>query len=173
MKAAAEASGAELNYDCSVEEVFFEGGAQIKSFKVIKPLLSCDAVISVGKLKTHEMMTFTGAAKNLFGIVPGLTKTEYHYRMSSPEDFANMLVDIAEFARPVLSVIDAVWGMEGEGPALRRSEEDRGAHRRGQSVRSRSRGPAAGWGWRRKASPSSKRPWRGALRRPGWRARGF
>jgi uncharacterized protein (DUF362 family)/Pyruvate/2-oxoacid:ferredoxin oxidoreductase delta subunit len=116
MKMAAEISGAELNEDCSVEEVFFSEGKQLNSFKVIRPVLECDAVISAAKLKTHEMMVFSGAAKNLFGIIPGLTKTEYHYRMPGPDEFANMLVDIAAFAKPVLSVIDAIWGMEGEGP---------------------------------------------------------
>lgn len=114
-KAAFEA-GAQLNYDCCVQDVFFPEGKQLNAFKVIKPVLDCDAVITAAKLKTHEMMVYSGAAKNLFGIVPGLTKTEYHYRMRGPDEFANMLVDIAEYTKPVLSVIDAVWGMEGEGP---------------------------------------------------------
>jgi uncharacterized protein (DUF362 family)/Pyruvate/2-oxoacid:ferredoxin oxidoreductase delta subunit len=116
MTEAAIASGAELNYDCSVHDVYFPEGEILKELKVIKPLMDCDAVITVGKLKTHEMMAFTGAAKNLFGVVPGLTKTEYHYRMPGQNDFANMLVDVVEYAKPVLSVIDAVWGMEGDGP---------------------------------------------------------
>jgi uncharacterized protein (DUF362 family)/Pyruvate/2-oxoacid:ferredoxin oxidoreductase delta subunit len=116
MRRAAEEAGAFLNYDCGVEEVFFPEGRQLNSFRVIRPVLECDAVITAAKLKTHEMMAYSGATKNLFGIIPGLTKTEYHYRMSGPEEFANMLVDIAEYAKPVLSVIDAIWSMEGEGP---------------------------------------------------------
>ncbi len=116
MRLAAEISGAELNYDCGVEEVFFAEGRQLNSFRVIRPLRECDAVISAAKLKTHEMMAFTGAAKNLFGVIPGITKAEYHYRIPGQDDFANMLADIAHYVQPALSVIDAVWGMEGDGP---------------------------------------------------------
>jgi len=46
-----------------------------------------------------------------------MSKTECHFRFPKKEDFVQMLVDIAVFVRPALSVIDAVWAMEGEGPA--------------------------------------------------------
>ncbi len=114
---AAKNHGFEVNYDTDSEEVFFENGKQVKVLKVISPVLACDAVISVAKLKTHELMGYTGAVKNLFGVIPGVTKAEYHFRLPEQEAFANMLVDIAEYVKPCLSVIDAVWGMEGDGPS--------------------------------------------------------
>jgi ferredoxin len=75
-----------------------------------------DKVISVSKLKAHRMVVFTGAVKNLFGVVPGLLKAEYHLNMPKKEDFADALIDICLEAKPVLSFMDGIIGMEGEGP---------------------------------------------------------
>jgi ferredoxin len=62
-------------------------------------------------------MVYTGAVKNLFGVIPGLTKAEYHFKMHNAENFAQHLVDICTYINPVFSVIDAIDGMEGDGPA--------------------------------------------------------
>ena len=62
------------------------------------------------------MMGMTCAVKNMYGIVPGSVKSEYHYRYSNPMDFARMIVDL-NLARPAqLHIVDAVVGMEGNGP---------------------------------------------------------
>jgi len=113
----AEQEGITLNYDVSTKDVFYEDAAVLKKFTVVKAIYEADAVITIGKLKTHGMTAFTGAVKNLFGCIPGLTKAEYHYRMPKLVDFSNMLVDIAAFINPVFSIVDAVYGMEGDGPS--------------------------------------------------------
>jgi ferredoxin len=59
---------------------------------------------------------YTGAVKVMFGAIPGVLKAEYHYKMPNLKDFTNMLVDICTLTKPVLSIIDGVVGMEGEGP---------------------------------------------------------
>lgn len=110
-------TGATLNDNFQVSEAHIKHGRSVKNLRIIKSILDADTVISAAKLKTHTMMTYTGAVKNLFGVVPGLSKAECHFRLPDSQDFAAMLVDIAEFIRPSLSVIDAVWGMEGEGPS--------------------------------------------------------
>jgi len=74
-------------------------------------------VIPLSKLKTHGMMTFTGAVKILFGVIPGLLKAEYHLKMFKVTDFADLLVDIAAWVNPALSIMDGVIGMEGDGPS--------------------------------------------------------
>ena len=78
--------------------------------------LDCDAVINFCKLKSHGMMGLSAAAKNLFGSIPGTMKPEYHYRFPKPADFADMLVDLDEFWKPRLHIVDAVVAMEGNGP---------------------------------------------------------
>ena len=116
MLQAAEESGAELSYNTGTREVACPAGKMLKNLTLTAMSGEADKVISVCKLKTHSMMTYTGAMKNLFGTVPGTVKAEYHVRMPKMEDFANALIDICEAVKPVLSFMDAVIGMEGNGP---------------------------------------------------------
>jgi uncharacterized Fe-S center protein len=87
-----------------------------KRLTLIKPMMDCDKIITLSKLKTHGMAMYTGAVKIMFGAIPGVLKAEYHYKMPDLKDFTNMLVDICTLTKPVLSIIDGVVGMEGEGP---------------------------------------------------------
>lgn len=116
MTQAAQESGAELSYNTDTAEITCPAGKMLKNLTVTAMSREADKVISVCKLKTHSMMTYTGAAKNLFGTIPGTVKAEYHVRMPKMEDFADALIDICEAAKPVLSFMDAVMGMEGNGP---------------------------------------------------------
>ncbi len=68
------------------------------------------------KAKTHILTLITGSAKNLFGLVPGLEKPLFHSRFHDPALFAGMIVDLNEMVKPRLHIIDAVTGMEGDGP---------------------------------------------------------
>ncbi len=110
-------TGCELNYDTSVIEVVNKAAIIQNNMPIIKIANDVDFVVSAAKLKTHTMMTYTGAVKNLFGVIPGRTKIDYHLRMNSVDNFAALLVDICEYVGPVFSVIDGVEGMEGDGPA--------------------------------------------------------
>jgi uncharacterized protein (DUF362 family)/NAD-dependent dihydropyrimidine dehydrogenase PreA subunit len=112
-----EQTGAKLNFDTSMVEVSCENGKVSKKLTVIKPVTEADFIINVPKLKTHGMMVFTGAIKNLFGLIPGTLKAEYHLRLSNYNDFSNLLVDICERFRPDLTIMDAIEGMEGPGPS--------------------------------------------------------
>lgn len=113
---AIEGTNAVLNYDTSFSEVAFEEGHTIKNFPIIQPILDADVIISLPKLKTHAMTSYTGAVKNLFGVIPGTYKAEYHFRLNDRAPFCSMLVDLCECVKPTLSIMDGVWGMEGNGP---------------------------------------------------------
>lgn len=76
-----------------------------------------DAIVNLPRFKTHSFMGLTGAVKNLFGFVPGLVKAQCHLRFTRREDFAAMLVDLAEYVKPALTVLDAVVAMDREGPS--------------------------------------------------------
>lgn len=115
--AVAERTGAALNWDTSYEEVSHPEGFLVKRLEVIKPVLEADVVISVPKLKTHVLTTFTGATKVLFGVVPGIAKAVFHARMRNVTNFALMLLDIISLVKPALVLMDAVVGMEGDGPS--------------------------------------------------------
>ena len=116
--AACEAVGAELNRNIGVSEAAFPEARVLKSFSYTAWLDTCDAIIDFCKLKSHGMMGMSAAAKNLFGVIPGTMKPEYHFRFPNMSDFAHMLVDINDyFADKVkLCLVDAVEGMEGNGP---------------------------------------------------------
>ncbi len=92
-------------------------GLLMKHIDTIDVLNDVDHVISVSKLKTHGMTKFTGAVKNMYGTIPGLKKAEYHYTLPDIKDFSNMLVDVCLNAKPTLSFMDGIVGMEGAGPS--------------------------------------------------------
>lgn len=114
----AEAGLVELNYDTSSAEVHFDDGRVAKKFNVITPVVEADAVVNLCKLKTHAFTVLTGAVKNLFGVLPGFDKPGYHARMRTADHFADMLLDVALFVKPVLNVMEAVVAMEGNGPGV-------------------------------------------------------
>jgi uncharacterized protein (DUF362 family)/Pyruvate/2-oxoacid:ferredoxin oxidoreductase delta subunit len=92
-------------------------GRIFKSFILSKQVLQADVLISLPKLKTHGLTLFTGGVKNNFGCVTGLNKAKMHLRAQDPETFSQMLVDLLGIVRPELTVMDAVVGMEGNGPS--------------------------------------------------------
>jgi ferredoxin len=80
-------------------------------------VLDADVVINIAKLKTHNLTLYTGAIKNMFGAVPSFDKSKYHFKAHRPHHFAESIVDIYEITKPQLNIMDAVYGMEGKGPA--------------------------------------------------------
>lgn len=110
-------TGAKLNYDISVEKVSRHTGAPVSAAELLAPAIRADVLINLPKLKTHGLTTMTCAVKNMFGLIPGLTKIEYHMRTPKLDDFCGALVGIAELAAPELTIVDAIEAMEGEGPS--------------------------------------------------------
>ena len=108
--------GAKLNQNFESITANFPEAVAAKQFPYTAYLKEADAVINFCKLKSHGMMGMSAATKNLFGIIPGTIKPEFHYRYPSYEDFANMLIDLNEFIKPKLCIVDAIVGMEGNGP---------------------------------------------------------
>lgn len=116
MLEAAEQTGADINLDVSSGPVSYPEGLLTKRFDVIKPVLEADAVFNLCKMKTHLFTGMTGAVKNIFGVIPGLSKSGYHAKLHDARRFAGMLLDLAAFVSPRLSIMDAVLAMEGNGP---------------------------------------------------------
>ncbi|MGM0445765.1 MAG: DUF362 domain-containing protein [Bacillota bacterium] len=113
----AEKKNVKLNYDTSYSNISFKEGFLVKSFQVATFIKEADLIINMPKLKTHSFMRYTGAVKNLFGVIPGIIKAEYHLRMPEAENFALMLVDLARLISPQVNIMDAVYGMHGAGPS--------------------------------------------------------
>lgn len=116
LTAACGAAGVGLSEDTTFQAVSYPEGKLIKRFEVITPILEADGVVNLCKLKTHMFMHMTGAVKNSFGAIPGRAKPGYHATLHDTMRFADMLLDLSNFVAPRLSIMDAVVGMEGEGP---------------------------------------------------------
>jgi uncharacterized protein (DUF362 family)/Pyruvate/2-oxoacid:ferredoxin oxidoreductase delta subunit len=117
----------DVTKNCGAEWVDFTKGAMEitcpegkvqKSFNVSKVLQDVDLIINLPKLKNHQLMYYTGAMKNLFGLVPSIKKSSFHVRYPSRESFASMIVDLnTAVKKPVYALMDAVVAMEGPGPS--------------------------------------------------------
>jgi NAD-dependent dihydropyrimidine dehydrogenase PreA subunit len=88
-----------------------------RTYFVAQPVMQCDAVLNLPKLKTHNLTILTGAVKNMFGILPGFQKTDLHRKFPKPLGFSAALVDVFSLAPPRLTIMDAVIAMEGNGPS--------------------------------------------------------
>ena len=123
MVEAADKGGAKLNYDTSSVSVSIPNGKLVKRFDIIKPILEADVVINLPKFKTHEFTYLTAGVKNLFGILPGKTKAGYHATLKNTKNFSEMLIDLFSYVNPCLTVVDAIVGMDGDGPTSGRPRD--------------------------------------------------
>jgi uncharacterized protein (DUF362 family) len=72
-------------------------------------------IVSVPKMKTHHWAGVSLSLKNLFGIVPGTRygwpKNILHFNGITPS-----ILGLYQTVRPMVSVVDGIVGMEGDGP---------------------------------------------------------
>ncbi len=88
-----------------------------RNLEIASQALDAAVVINLPKLKTHTQMLMTLGVKNLFGTIVAQRKTEWHYMTGLNRDtFAALLLHIYQAVRPAVTIIDGIWGMEGEGP---------------------------------------------------------
>lgn len=79
--------------------------------------LEADKIINLPKFKTHQQLTATFAVKNMFGCVTGKQKTVWHFvKGKDEESFCRFLIEIYRYLNPALTIIDAVYAMDGPGP---------------------------------------------------------
>jgi uncharacterized protein (DUF362 family) len=80
-------------------------------------LHEADLVVSMPKLKTHHWAGITCSMKNFFGVVPGAVygwpKNLLHIRGIDAS-----ILDLVATVRPALTIVDAIVGMEGDGPIM-------------------------------------------------------
>ncbi|MDA3923133.1 MAG: DUF362 domain-containing protein [Kiritimatiellae bacterium] len=124
LKAVWEKTG--LEQVCREEEVnlisFEQAGTEIihkdgYEIAIAKPALETDLIISLPKVKSHSLTVLTAAVKNLYGVIPGYTKTTLHRNHPKVNDFGILVKTIHDCLPPVWSIADGVIGMEGQGPA--------------------------------------------------------
>lgn len=117
--------------DCGAEYVQFEelppkvvdlDGSALKSIGLARQIFGMK-LINVPKLKTHAQAMMTGAIKNLaFGCIPGAGKSRLHSVGNTPQKFGRVIVDVYSAVRESvdLNLMDAIVGMDGNGPTMGR-----------------------------------------------------
>jgi len=80
-------------------------------------LLAADFVVSMPKLKTHHWAGLTASMKNLFGTVPGAVYG-WPKNLLHVQGIEQSIIDLTATIRPHLTVVDAIVGMEGDGPIM-------------------------------------------------------
>lgn len=106
-----------ISFEGSERKEIIDNNAKIlKKFILAKEPFMVDLIINVPKLKTHVLTKFTGAVKNMFGCVPGGGKSEKHALAPNEDLFCNLLLDIYRNVKPHLNIMDAIIGLEGDGP---------------------------------------------------------
>jgi uncharacterized protein (DUF362 family)/NAD-dependent dihydropyrimidine dehydrogenase PreA subunit len=80
-------------------------------------VLEADVIISLPKFKTHGLTVITGAMKNSYGFLPGAQKAKLHQAAGSPARFHEVVAEVFRLRVPDFFLVDAVVGMEGNGPA--------------------------------------------------------
>jgi uncharacterized protein (DUF362 family)/NAD-dependent dihydropyrimidine dehydrogenase PreA subunit len=118
-----EEEGIEVDLEQTLMAISNESGRRYKHFEIMKSVADTDFIFNLPKFKTHGLTYITGAQKNLFGLIPGLAKTQWHLKANVREIFCEFLVDYFEavsslFREPkcILHLMDAITGMEGNGP---------------------------------------------------------
>ena len=72
---------------------------QDRRFHIARGALEAGAIVNLPRLKTHALTVITGALKNIFGVVPGGLKAEFHLSHPDVETFSRMIVDLNGLVR--------------------------------------------------------------------------
>jgi uncharacterized protein (DUF362 family)/Pyruvate/2-oxoacid:ferredoxin oxidoreductase delta subunit len=95
-------------------------GEPFGQIDIARSAVEADVVINLAKLKTHTQMLLTLGVKNLFGCIVGFKKPEWHLRSGVDRNmFARLLVQIYQSIQPVVTLVDGILALEGQGPGRR------------------------------------------------------
>ncbi|MBU4076457.1 MAG: DUF362 domain-containing protein [Euryarchaeota archaeon] len=89
-KAASDAGAKLVNFESTGTYPVKVNGKILKTINIAKPVIDCDVLISMPKLKTHQLAP-------------------------SEESLSHAVVDVYSAIKPALAVMDGIVGMEGEG----------------------------------------------------------
>lgn len=103
-----------LNRPMRVENA---SGRVFRHFTLDRKAVEADVILNVPKLKAHCQLYVTFAIKNMFGCVCGKRKAWWHFKAGTFDNyFARMLCEVYALLNPALTIMDAIVGMEGQGP---------------------------------------------------------
>lgn len=106
----------DLDYDdprpMPVADGWFPGISQLWLPRHVR---EAQLIVSVPKLKTHHWAGVSLSLKNLFGIMPG-TRYGWPKNILHVNGITASILGLYQTVRPMVSVVDGIVGMEGDGP---------------------------------------------------------
>ncbi len=102
-----------IDFTKNSSEKRLPSGVKIKIASIVDEV---DLIISLPKLKNHELVYFTGAIKNTMGLIPAFSKARQHALHQNRLSFSSFLVDLNKTVMPHFFIMDGIMGMEGPGP---------------------------------------------------------
>lgn len=85
-------------------------GRARSSYELPRTVFEAEVLVNLGKIKTHNLSTITGALKGNFGMLPG-DKSQYHPQLS------DVIADLASILpAQQFCLLDGNPGMVGDGP---------------------------------------------------------
>jgi len=79
-------------------------------------ILNADYLVTIPKMKTHVLTSYTGAIKLMYGSIIKSQRKMFH-QYDDMRDFSGILVDIYSIKQPMLVVLDGIVSMDGPGPS--------------------------------------------------------
>jgi uncharacterized protein (DUF362 family) len=105
----------DLNLDDVARRKLVRPASKLAELYMPHTVLGCDLLISLPKMKTHHWAGATLSMKNLFGTVPGgvygWPKNILHWA-----GIHECIADLQQFVPNSFAIVDAIDGMEGNGP---------------------------------------------------------
>ncbi len=118
-----ESEGIETADPGITRTLHYDGARKFKHLDISEGYFDADIIVNLPKFKTHGITYITGAAKLLFGAIPGVEKSKMHLRAQTPEEFSEFILDLYGAMtygfsppKPIIHIMDAVCAQEGEGP---------------------------------------------------------
>ncbi len=105
----------DLNHDDLAEVPVAGGYTGVRTMSLPRAVLRADVIVSLPKMKTHHWAGLSLSMKNLFGLIPG-SRYGWPKNMLHVAGLDLMVLELHETARPAFAIVDAVVGMEGDGP---------------------------------------------------------
>ncbi|HWR39464.1 MAG TPA: DUF362 domain-containing protein [Patescibacteria group bacterium] len=118
MEAAAKRGGADkvIYFDeAEIVEVDIPDAKVFKKAAVFKPVLDADVLINLPKMKVHLAGTVTLGLKNWNGIIPNVHPSAQQ-QGAHRIDLGQKMADLYRVRKADLTIVDALIGMEGQGP---------------------------------------------------------
>ncbi|HVI39332.1 MAG TPA: DUF362 domain-containing protein [Anaerovoracaceae bacterium] len=99
------------------QTVEYVRGRTSRKYEISQGVLDSDGIVSLCKMKTHQLERITGGVKNMFGCVYGMNKGASHAKYPDAESFAQMLIDLNLLLKARIHIMDGILAMEGNGPS--------------------------------------------------------